>query len=356
LRDNPECADEEYAAIADDSDPGLNPRIETRVMRHESRVAAIEQRAKSKELSSLGDEGTSVLEPVRSAGGEEMTPAGDAQASSTGAIELHTPSNSRPRIAIFREEGVNGQIEMAAAFTRAGFTAVDVHLNDIIQGATKLDDFVGLVACGGFSYGDVLGAGGGWAKTILFDKKLRAAFKGFFERPDTFTLGICNGCQMLSGLKELIPGATDWPRFLKNRSERFEARVPQVRLNESPSLFFKGMAGSILPIPVAHGEGYAMFATEAKRANALKQGLVAAQYVDGNHDVTEMYPANPNGSPQGITALTTPDGRATIMMPHPERAFMTRQLSWHPRDWPEDSPWLQMFLNAREWVSERQES
>jgi phosphoribosylformylglycinamidine synthase len=221
-----------------------------------------------------------------------------------------------------------------------------------MTGDATLDDFDGLVACGGFSYGDVLGAGGGWAKTILLDATLRGMFKSFFERPDTFSLGICNGCQMLSELKELIPGAENWPKFLQNRSERFEARLPQVRLNESPSIFFKGMAGSVLPIPVAHGEGYAVFASEAEQQSAVKNGLVAAQFVDSQHKPTEHYPANPNGSPQGITALTTPDGRATIMMPHPERAFMTRQLSWHPSDWPADSPWLQMFVNAREWAGE----
>ncbi|QQS19230.1 phosphoribosylformylglycinamidine synthase subunit PurQ [Candidatus Saccharibacteria bacterium] len=267
-----------------------------------------------------------------------------------GRAPLRKSKKDRPRVAILREQGVNGQIEMAAAFDRAGFTAVDVHLNDIIAGNTNLDNFVGLVACGGFSYGDVLGAGGGWAKTILFDKKLRAQFKSFFERPDTFSLGVCNGCQMLSELKELIPGAEAWPRFLQNRSERFEARLPQVRLNKTPSIFFAGMEGSVLPIPTAHGEGYAMFTTDAERANAVKNGLVAAQYVDSQHNPTEAYPANPNGSPHGITALTTPDGRATIIMPHPERAFLTRQLSWHPADWGVASPWMHMFMNAYEWA------
>lgn len=305
LRDNPACADEEYASIGDDADPGLTPRLESRGMRHE-----------------------------------------------TGAVAKGQADRPECQIAIFRDEGVNGQLEMAAAFTRAGFTAVDVHLNDLMTGDATLDDFDGLVACGGFSYGDVLGAGGGWAKTILLDATLRGMFKSFFERPDTFSLGVCNGCQMLSELKELIPGAENWPKFLQNRSERFEARLPQVRLNESPSIFFKGMAGSVLPIPVAHGEGYAVFASEAEQQSAVKNGLVAAQFVDSQHKPTEHYPANPNGSPQGITALTTPDGRATIMMPHPERAFMTRQLSWHPSDWPADSPWLQMFVNAREWAGE----
>ena len=307
LRDNPICADQEFAAIADENNLGLTPKL-SQFHRNEGAQAA---------------------EPVRST------------------------SDFRPRVAIFREEGVNGHIEMAAAFDRAGFTATDVHLNDIIAGETNLADFVGLVACGGFSYGDVLGAGGGWAKTILFDAKLRAQFTAFFERPDTFSLGVCNGCQMLSELKSLIPGAADWPRFLGNRSERFEARLPQVRLNNSPSIFFKGMTGSVLPIPVAHGEGCAVFATEKERQSAVKNDLIAAQYVDSHHDPTEAYPANPNGSPDGITALTTPDGRATIMMPHPERAFQTRQLSWHPAEWGEDSPWMQMFLNAHDWVTSR---
>ncbi len=315
LRDNPACADEEYAAILDNDDPGLKPRVASR----ESRVADWSVSSTKSRLETR-----------------------DSRLEST-----------RPKVAIFREQGVNGHVEMAAAFTRAGFTAVDVHLNDLITGTAQLADFSGLVACGGFSYGDVLGAGGGWAKTILFDKRLRAQFKTFFARPDTFSLGVCNGCQMLSELKELIPGAETWPKFLQNRSERFEARLPQVRLNTSPSIFFTGMEGSVLPIPVAHGEGYAAFASEAERESAVKNGLVAAQYVDSHHNPTEAYPANPNGSPEGITALTTPDGRATIMMPHPERAFMTRQLSWHPAEWGEDSPWLRMFVNAHDWTVEK---
>jgi len=342
LRDNPGCAEQEYAAILDDAEPGLTPKVESGMWNLES------------------PEGTSVAEPLRSGGASEQR-AGEWRLDSSKAMSppqegrapLPKSKSSLPRIAILREQGVNGQIEMAAAFDRAGFTSIEVHLNDIIQGNVNLTDFSGLVACGGFSYGDVLGAGGGWAKTILLDPKLRAQFKAFFERPNTFTLGVCNGCQMLSELKELIPGTKTWPRFLQNRSERFEARLPQVRLNKTPSIFFAGMEGSILPIPVAHGEGYAVFATEAEKQSAVKSGLVAAQYVDSNHKVTEAYPANPNGSPEGITALTTPDGRATIMMPHPERAFLTRQLSWHPADWPEDSPWMQMFVNAREWTGEK---
>ena len=260
---------------------------------------------------------------------------------------LSAKYDTKPKVAIFREQGVNGQIEMAAAFDRAGFTSVDVHLNDIIEGKIDLDDFVGLAACGGFSYGEVLGAGEGWAKSILFNEDLRAKFSKFFDRQDTFTLGVCNGCQMLAALKELIPGADKWPVFLKNASEQFEARVAMTQINESPSIFFKDMAGSVLPIPVAHGEGRAEFS-----GNDSEEALAVAQYVDSKGKVTEQYPANPNGSKQGITSLTTADGRATILMPHPERAFQTRQLSWHPQDWSEDSPWLRIFQNARAWVEQ----
>ncbi len=340
LRDNPACADQEYALILDDADPGLTPKL-PQSYRIEAAQAA--ERAHSASASE------------QRAGEWRLLSSEATKAPQEGRAPLREDgaAKDKPKIAILREQGVNGQIEMAAGFTRAGFTAIDVHLNDLLQGTAKLEDFSGLVACGGFSYGDVLGAGGGWAKTVLLDKKLRAQFKAFFERPDTFSLGVCNGCQMLSQLKELIPGAETWPQFLQNKSERFEARLPQVRLNKTPSIFFTGMEGSVLPIPVAHGEGYAAFASEAEKQSAVKSGLIAAQFVNGNHAPTESYPANPNGSPEGITALTTPDGRATIMMPHPERGFMTRQLSWHPADWPADSPWLQMFSNAYNWTVER---
>jgi phosphoribosylformylglycinamidine synthase len=239
---------------------------------------------------------------------------------------------------------------MAAAFDKAGFTSVDVHIQDLLDNKVSLGDFVGLVACGGFSYGDVLGAGEGWAKTILFHDKLRKQFIEFFERDDTFTLGVCNGCQMLSALKELIPGTELWPRFLKNTSEQFEARLVNVQINESPSIFFKGMVGSVIPVPVAHGEGRAVFDNEDTLQQALEDELVPWQFVDSDKTVTEVYPRNPNGSPLGITAMTTPNGRATIVMPHPERVFLTQQLSWHPNDWNDDSPWFKMFQNAREWV------
>ena len=258
--------------------------------------------------------------------------------------------HSRPKVAIFREQGVNGQVEMAAAFDRAGFTAVDVHLNDLLTERVSLDKFVGLAACGGFSYGDVLGAGGGWAKTILFHQKLRDEFQTFFERDKTFTLGVCNGCQTLSALKGLIPGADNWPRFLRNQSEQFEARLVMTKISESPSILFKGMAGSYMPVPVAHGEGRAEFDNNTQAKLALKTNLVPMQYVDSELRVTEHYPSNPNGSYMGITSLTTPDGRATIMMPHPERAWLTNQLSWHPSEWGRYSPWFKMFQNARAWV------
>jgi phosphoribosylformylglycinamidine synthase len=258
---------------------------------------------------------------------------------------------ARPRVAILREQGVNGQLEMAAAFDRAGFEAVDVHMSDLLEGRTDLASFRGLAACGGFSYGDVLGAGEGWAKSILFHGRARIAFETFFARSDTFTLGVCNGCQMLSNLHELIPGATAWPRFVRNRSEQFEARLAVVRVEPSPSVLLRGMEGSLLPIAVAHGEGRAEFESDAQRLTLEGAGLVGARYVDGHGRPTEQYPKNPNGSPGGLTALTTVDGRVTILMPHPERVFRTVQYSWRPDDWSTegggDAPWLRLFRNAR---------
>ncbi len=253
---------------------------------------------------------------------------------------------ARPRVAILREQGVNGQVEMAAAFDRAGFAAVDVHMNDLLSGRVSLADFHGLAACGGFSFGDVLGAGGGWAKRILFNAQLRDMFQAFFERSDRFSLGVCNGCQMLSQLKTLIPGAAHWPRFLRNRSEQFEARLSLVEVTASPSLFLRDLAGARLPIAVAHGEGRVSFDHPADATSAH----VALRYIDAAGQPAQRYPANPNGSPEGITGLTTDDGRVTILMPHPERVIRSANLSWHPRDWPEDSPWLRMFRNARAWV------
>ncbi len=296
LRDNPECARQEYDRILDANDKGLS--------------------------LSLG-----------------FDPAEDVAAPFIN-------SGARPQVAILREQGVNGHVEMAAAFDRAGFAAVDVHMSDILAGRVFLKDFKGAVACGGFSYGDVLGAGQGWARTILFNGRARDEFSAFFARPDTFALGVCNGCQMMSALKSLVPGAEHWPRFVRNRVEQFEARFTMVEVPESPSLFFAGMAGSRLPVVVSHGEGRADFS----ETGDLGQVLTAMRYLDNAGQPTEVYPYNPNGSPNGLTGVTTADGRFTIMMPHPERVFRTVQMSWHPADLGEDSPWLRMFRNARKWV------
>jgi phosphoribosylformylglycinamidine synthase len=255
---------------------------------------------------------------------------------------------ARPRVAILREQGVNGQVEMAAAFDRAGFEAVDVHMTDVLSGTVDLATFRGVAACGGFSYGDVLGAGEGWAKSILFNARARDAFEAFFRRGDSFALGACNGCQMMSNLKDIIPGAENWPHFERNVSEQYEARLTTIEIRKSPSILFAGMEGSRIPIATAHGEGRAVF-SNAKSMEAC-QYLVGARYVDNRGKVTETYPLNPSGSPQGITALTTPDGRFTILMPHPERVFRTVTLSWRPDGWPEDSPWMRLFRNARAWV------
>jgi phosphoribosylformylglycinamidine synthase len=256
-------------------------------------------------------------------------------------------TNTRPRVAILREQGVNGQIEMAAAFTRAGFDAVDVHMTDLIDGRHDLADCAGAVACGGFSFGDVLGAGRGWAATFRYNPRARDALAAFVRRPDTFVLGVCNGCQMVADLADQLPGTALWPRFVRNRSEQFEARVVMLGIADGPSIFFRGMAGSILPVATAHGEGRA----ELDDPTAIERaGLVAARFVDASGATATAYPANPNGSPGGIAALTTADGRITVLMPHPERVFRTAQLSWHPPEWGENSPWMRMFENARAWL------
>ena len=241
---------------------------------------------------------------------------------------------------------------MAAAFDAAGFESVDVHMTDLLSERVSLSNFAGLVACGGFSYGDVLGAGSGWAKSILFNDKLKEAFAAFFARPDTFTLGVCNGCQMVAQLKEIIPGAANWPEFTRNRSERFEARYVTVEIAPSPSVLLKGMEGSRVGIPVAHGEGFADFSRTGGRDAAIRKKLVALRYVDNKGKPTERYPFNPNGSAGGITGLTTEDGRVTIMMPHPERAFRAVQLSYKP-DWmtAPEGPWLRLFQNARAFIT-----
>jgi phosphoribosylformylglycinamidine synthase len=271
-------------------------------------------------------------------------------------LDLSLPFGGRgrvlPRVAILREQGVNGHVEMAAAFSRAGFEAVDVHMSDILTGRISLVDFRGLAACGGFSYGDVLGAGEGWAKSILHNARAREEFQAFFERETTFTLGVCNGCQMLSNLRELVPGASAWPRFVRNRSEQFEARVCLVQVEETPSVLLRGMERALLPIVLAHGEGRAEFESDAHREAVDRSGLVGLRFVDHRGQVTAHYPENPNGSPSGITAVTTEDGRATILMPHPERVFRAIQCSFGPRSPSGDGPWLRLFRNARAWVGE----
>lgn len=256
----------------------------------------------------------------------------------------------RPTMAILREQGVNGQLEMAASFNAAGFDSVDVHMSDLLSGRYSLKDFKGLVACGGFSYGDVLGAGRGWGKSILFNAKMRDQFSEFFNRSDAFALGVCNGCQMMSTLAEIIPGAEQWPEFVQNRSEQFEARVALVKVEESPSILLEGMQGSVIPVAVAHGEGNALFSSEANLSDLIKSNQISLSFVDNFHEITEAYPSNPNGSVKGITSLTNQDGRVTIMMPHPERVFRTVTNSWYPGDWPEESPWMRMFHNVRNWV------
>jgi phosphoribosylformylglycinamidine synthase len=255
----------------------------------------------------------------------------------------------KPKMAILREQGVNGQLEMAAGFEKAGFCSIDVHMSDLLAGHIDLNDFEGLVACGGFSYGDVLGAGGGWAKSILFNTRLRDQFARFFQREETFSLGICNGCQMMSQLKDLIPGASEWPRFYQNTSERFEARTVNVRVEKSRSVLLEDMAGSILPIAVAHGEGRVV-ASEDALASLAAQQQVTLRYVDSQGNPTQHYPLNPNGSPDGITGVTSLDGRATILMPHPERTFRAVQHSWKPEDWQDDGAWMRLFRNARRFV------
>ncbi len=251
---------------------------------------------------------------------------------------------------MLREQGVNSEVEMAAALDRAGFEPHDVHMTDLLSGARRLAEFRGLIACGGFSYGDVLGAGEGWAKSILFHSRMRDEFTAYFTRPDTFTLGVCNGCQMLSALKALIPGTDHWPRFVRNRSEQFEGRFSLVEIVPSPSVLLAGMAGSRLPVAVSHGEGRAEFASAEAESNFAAAGLTAFHYVDNHGAVASRYPANPNGSPRGIAAVTSTDGRVTLTMPHPERSFRYAQNSWRPDDAGDVSGWMRLFRNARVWV------
>lgn len=306
-RDNPACADAEHAAAGDPADPGLSFHLSDDLKRN----MALTQVEKAQE------------------------------ATKSAAIVT-----ARPRVAILREQGVNSHVEMAYAFTEAGFEAFDVHMTDLQTGRAKLSDFKGLVACGGFSYGDTLGAGIGWARSITFNAQLADQFKAFFARPDVFGLGVCNGCQMFAELADIIPGAEAWPRFTTNVSERFEARLSLVEVLDSPSLFFASMAGSRVPIAVAHGEGFANFSARGDQA----QAIAAMRYVDNTGAATQAYPFNPNGSPGGLTGVTTADGRFTALMPHPERVFRNIQMSWTPLDKSDFSPWMQIWRNARKWV------
>lgn len=322
LRDNPACAAEEFAVIQDLSDPGLSIMPGHSQPRH-SRAS---------------------LPPydVNGGGNPDTAPS---QAGFPVEPGMTVANRAKPAIGILREQGVNGHVEMAAAFSRAGFECLDINMNDLLSGSASLAGLAGLVACGGFSYGDVLGAGGGWAKSILYNDKLRDEFERFFRRPDSFGLGVCNGCQMLARLRSIIPGAAHWPDFERNRSEQFEARVVMVEILDSPSLLFRGMAGSKMPVVVAHGEGRVEFAGNHENARSV------LRFVDNRGDVTETYPYNPNGSPGGLTGFTNDDGRFTILMPHPERVFLKQQMSWVPHEWSgADSPWMQMFYNARRWI------
>jgi phosphoribosylformylglycinamidine synthase len=259
-------------------------------------------------------------------------------------------SGVRPKVAILREQGVNSHLEMAAAFDRAGFDAFDVHMSDLLAKRQSLEGYIGLIACGGFSYGDVLGAGEGWAKTVLFNNQLRDQFEQFFVRKDTFSLGVCNGCQMLSNLKSLIPGADLWPRFVRNMSEQFEARFSLVRVESSPSVLLSGMEGSTIPIAISHGEGRAEFSSTEDLVNLNKNKQIALRFVENDLEIASRYPANPNGSPEGLTGITSTDGRVTLMMPHPERVFRAVLNSWYPKGWKENGAWMKMFINARQFV------
>jgi phosphoribosylformylglycinamidine synthase len=300
LRDDPVCAEEEFEAMLDESDPGLSQHLSF-----------------------------------------------DAQHDIAAPMIARA---ARPRVAVLREQGVNSQFEMAAALDRAGFEAHDVHMSELLARTRSLADFSGLIACGGFSYGDVLGAGRGWASSILYHERTRLEFERFFARSDSFALGVCNGCQMFAALKELIPGAQHWPQFLRNRAEQFEGRLVRVEILDSPSVLFAGMPGSRLAIAVAHGEGRPQFQSDEQLQHCLGQQLVVLRFIGNRGEPACRYPANPNGAVHGIAALTTSDGRVTVTMPHPERVYRTAQNSWHPREAGEDSGWMRMFRNARVWL------
>ena len=337
-RDNPVCAKEEYDSLLEE-----NGGIQIKPTFDPDAPFVLPSDLRS-DLRSGSGSGSGVT---------QSNSASDEPLKTTTPHSHSLLTENRPKVAIFREQGINGQNEMAFAFDRAGFEAIDVHMTDLLGGTVDLADFAGLVACGGFSYGDVLGAGSGWAKSVLYNATLKDMFQSFFERENTFTLGVCNGCQMISQLKDIIPGAAHWPQFIRNKSEQFEARYANVEVMESPSIFFKGMAGSLLPIPVAHGEGRADFSATGDFEQCLTGNQISARYIDFNGEPTENYPANPNGSPAGATGFTSTDGRATIMMPHPERLFRAVQMSYRPKDkfTGEAGPWLKMFQNARSYVS-----
>jgi len=320
----------------------------------------------SQRIAGLRDDPESVNEAslVLTADGAAAPPlavAGGAERDLVEALPAMAPSRvagrARPRVAVLREQGVNSQREMAAAFDLAGFDAYDVHMSDLMAGRHRLEDFQVLAACGGFSYGDVLGAGVGWARSVLFNARLAETFSRFFDRSDTLSLGVCNGCQMMSQLKSLIPGASAWPRFGRNRSQQYEARFAEVQVLQSPSLLLQGMAGWRLPLAVAHGEGRAGFAapgsptTSARSAGSAAEAVPVLRFVDGDGQPTERYPLNPNGSDGGLTGFCSADGRATIMMPHPERVFRIAQWSWCPPELrasgQDHSPWMRLWHNAR---------
>jgi phosphoribosylformylglycinamidine synthase len=310
LRDNPECADAEHAAAGLQGDPGLHVHLT---------------------FDPPSDEPSPRPSPASGRGGNS--------------------SLSRPRLAILREQGVNSHLEMSFALDRAGFETFDVHMSDLQTGRARLDQFLGFVACGGFSYGDTLGAGEGWARSVLFNPRLAEQFAAFFNRTDSIALGVCNGCQMMASLATIIPGAGAWPKFTRNQSEQYEGRLVTVQVEASPSIFYAGMEGSRIPIVVAHGEGYADFSQQGD----ISKVAVGLRFVDNRGQVTQAYPLNPNGSPQGIASVTTHDGRFTALMPHPERVFRAVQMSWHPKEWEAagdgSSPWMRMFRNARKWMA-----
>jgi phosphoribosylformylglycinamidine synthase len=338
LRDNPDCADSEHAAAGLPADPGLHVKLGSNFATITNHVIPAQAGIHATSFQSTsGIAGVAVDSRLRGNDGDR---ANDAP-------QLNL---TRPKVAILREQGVNSHVEMAYCFSEAGFDAFDIHMTDLQTGRANLKDFVGIVACGGFSYGDTLGAGIGWARSITFNPVLSDQFQAFFARPDTFGLGVCNGCQMFAELAQIIPGADHWPRFTTNQSERFEARLSMVEILESPSLFLAGMAGTRLPIAVAHGEGFANFDPNKAGRGNLESVIQAMRFTDNFGTATEVYPFNPNGSPSGLTAVTTQDGRFTAMMPHPERVFRNIQMSWTNLDSSAHSPWLQLWHNARKWV------